>query len=40
MKKNHYEAPEAVVICLDTVDVITSSIFKDDNMIEDGWIEA
>ena len=40
MEKNLYEAPEAVVICLETVDVITSSIFKDDNMIEDGWLEA
>ena len=40
MEKNLYEAPEAVVICLETVDVITSSVFKDDNMIEDGWLEA
>ena len=40
MKKSIYEAPEAIVICLETVDVITSSVFKDDNTIDDGWIEA
>ncbi len=40
MKKNLYESPEAIVVCLEAVDVITSSVFKDSNMIEDGWLEA
>ena len=40
MKKNIYEAPEALVVCLDAVDVITASIFEDENMIPDGWMEA
>ncbi len=40
MKKNIYEAPEALVVCLEAVDVITSSIFNDENMIPDGWLEA
>ena len=40
MKKNLYEAPEAIVVCLDAVDVITASVFSDSNMIDDGWIEA
>ena len=38
MKKNIYEAPEALVVCLDTVDVVTTSLlFDDPNMIPDGW---
>ena len=40
MKKNVYESPEALVVNLESVDVITSSIFSDENMIPDGWIEA
>ena len=40
MKKNVYESPEATVVCLVAVDVITSSTFSDSNMIPDGWIEA
>ena len=42
MKKNIYEAPEALVVCLDAGDVITASFpeFKDDNVITDGWIPA
>ena len=40
MKSNVYEAPEALVVSLESVDVITSSVFNDDNMIPDGWIEA
>ncbi len=40
MKKNVYEAPEAVVVCLETVDVITASIFSDPNSVADGWVEA
>ena len=40
MKKNLYEAPEAIVVCLDAVDVITASVFNDPNSIGDGWVEA
>ena len=40
MKKNVYESPEALVVCLDTVDVITSSTFSDSDAISDGWIGA
>ena len=43
MKKNNtYEAPEALVVCLEDIDVITASlpVFKDDNVLEDGWIPA
>ena len=40
MKKNLYEAPEATVVCLDAVDVITASVFSDPNSIGDGWVEA
>ena len=39
MKKNAYEAPAATVVCLEAVDVITSS-FNDPDVIYDGWIEA
>jgi ribosomal protein S27E len=42
MKKFVYESPEAVVVCLESVDVITTSpgggAFTDDNMIPDGWL--
>ena len=40
MKKNVSESPEALVIRLESVDVVTSSTFSDDNMIPDGWVEA
>ena len=41
MKKNNvYEAPEALVVNLEAVDVITSSIFSDNDILGDGWIEA
>lgn len=40
MKKNVYEAPEALVVCLETVDVITSSVFTDADAVGDGWIGA
>lgn len=41
-RNNIYEAPEATVVCLEEIDVITASlpIFKDDNVLEDGWIPA
>ena len=39
MKKNlAYEAPEAIVVSLESVDVITASIFLDSDVLEDGWI--
>ncbi len=39
MKKTVYEVPEALVVCLDAVDVITTSPqFTDENMIKDGWM--
>ena len=38
MKKNVYEAPVALVVCLETVDVVMTSLpFEDPNMIPDGW---
>jgi len=42
MKKSTYEAPEAIVVCLENVDVITASlpVFKDDDILDDGWISA
>ena len=42
MKKNIYEAPEALVVCLEELDVITTSIptFEDGDVITDGWIPA
>ena len=36
--KKMYESPEALVICLEAVDVITSSVFTDSNVMDDGWI--
>ena len=40
MKKNNvYEAPEALVVTIETVDVITTS-FSDSNILSDGWLEA
>ena len=40
MKNNVYEAPEATVISLEAVEVITSSLFLDSDVLPDGWIEA
>ena len=40
MKKNIYEAPEALVVSLEAVDVITSSIFSDSDAVGDGWVGA
>lgn len=42
MKKSIYEAPEALVVCLEKIDVITASLptFTDDDMVSDGWIPA
>lgn len=41
MKNNNaYEAPKATVISLETVEVITSSIFLDSDILPDGWLEA
>lgn len=40
--KRIYEVPEAEIMNVDTVDVITASSpsFKDDNILDDGWLEA
>ena len=39
MKKNlAYETPEAIVVSIESVDVITSSVFFDSDVLEDGWI--
>ena len=39
--KNLYESPKATLVCLDTVDVITTSpVFTDPDLIPDGWIEV
>ncbi len=41
MKNNkQYEAPEALVVRLDAVDVITTSgpMFEDGNVMDDGWV--
>ena len=41
MKNNikAYEAPEAIVVSLESVDVITTSVsFLDDNVIDDAWV--
>ena len=40
MKKNVYESPEALVIRLESIDVVTASQFSDGNMIPDGWVES
>ena len=42
MKKMIYESPEATLVCLEAVDVITASLkaFEDEDMIGDGWIPA
>ena len=40
MKRNAYEAPEALVVCLETTDVITTSVFNDKDVLDDGWIGA
>jgi hypothetical protein len=39
-KNNQYEAPNATVISLEALDVITTSVFEDPNVLPDGWIEA
>lgn len=40
--KKIYEVPEAKIMNVDTVDVITVSLpsFKDDSVLDDGWLEA
>ena len=40
--KKIYEIPEAKIMNVDTVDVITVSLptFKDNNVLDDGWLEA
>ncbi len=40
MKKMIYEAPEATLVCLEQIDVITASLktFDDEDMVGDGWI--
>ena len=40
MKFELYEAPEAILVKLETVDVITTSapIFSDGDALDDGWI--
>ena len=40
MKNNikAYEAPEAIVVSLESVDVITTSAFLDYNVIDDAWV--
>ncbi len=42
MKKSIYEAPEALVVCLEKIDVITASlpVFKNEDIIDDGCISA
>jgi hypothetical protein len=42
MKKAVYESPEALIVCLKAIDVITTSLpeFEDDDMVDDGWIPA
>lgn len=39
MKKFAYEAPEATVVEVENLDVITASVqFSDPNVLDDGWI--
>jgi hypothetical protein len=40
MKRTVYESPVAVVVSLETTDVITSSVFVDVDVIPDGWLEV
>ena len=40
MKNNKYEAPEAKLVSVELMDVITSSLFLDADVIPDGWIEV
>ena len=41
MKKNFvYEAPEATIVSVEALDLITTSTFSDSNVLEDGWIGA
>ena len=42
MKNTTYEAPEALIVSLEELDVITTSIptFEDGDVITDGWIPA
>lgn len=39
MKNNTYEAPLATLVCIDALDVITSSqpTFDGDGVLSDGW---
>ena len=41
MKKNSvYEAPEATIVAVEALDLITTSTFSDPNVLDDGWIGA
>jgi hypothetical protein len=42
MKKKLYESPEALLVDLEAIDVITASLpeFEDGDMVDDGWIPA
>ena len=41
MKNNNkYEAPKATIVSLEAVEVITSSVFLDSDILPDGWLEA
>lgn len=40
MKRTVYESPVAVVVSLETTDVITSSVFVVVDVIPDGWLEV
>ena len=41
MKKNSvYEAPEATIVAVESLDLITTSTFSDPNVLDDGWIGA
>ena len=41
MKKLAYESPEAILVEVENLDVITESIpFQDTNILGDGWIDA
>lgn len=41
MKKNSvYEAPEATIVSVEALDLITTSTFNDPNVLDDGWIGA
>ena len=41
MNKNFvYEAPEATIVAVESIDLITTSTFSDSNVLDDGWIGA